>query len=164
MQMPETDLLGDPIPEPLPEGKRFNDVSELIGHTILAVFDSPSGRRRCEMVIVTATRCWVALDAQTDGCGEDSAYINVLCERHYGREKEVLHDFVPAWELLQAGCISQTDYHYLKGIEDKREQDAKAARAASLRAEADRLEGKQPAARVAVTPEDMTPATTPAGA
>lgn len=37
--MSQTDLLGDPLPDPLPEGERFTRMEQLVGHTIKAVFE-----------------------------------------------------------------------------------------------------------------------------
>ena len=154
--MPETDLLGDPIPEPLPDGVRLNDSSELHGHTILAVFESPGGRYASDMVIVTATRCWIVFRAEVDGYANDeSAYINVKHSYIHRGDPETLHDYVSARELLQSNCIQQAEYVRLKALEDQRENEVKAKRAARLRSELAQLEGQPSAQAPAVAPASV---------
>ena len=71
----ETDLLGDPLPEPLPCHSRLTDESQLAGHEVRAVFLETSGIwGHAGMVIVTATGCWMTFEAEEDG---DEHYIRV---------------------------------------------------------------------------------------
>ena len=141
MQMPETDLLGDPIPPPLPEGQRLQDTAELIGHTIMSVFDGSSGAKDSGgLVIVTATRCWLPLAAEKGFDEDDDPGIEVDLETFVA--KKSIDGFVGADELWHAGCISQGEHHALKAEETKRENEAKARRAARLRSELAELEGR----------------------
>lgn len=107
--MSQTDLLGDPLPDPLPEGERFTRMEQLVGHTIKAVFEDTT---RAQLVIVTDTLCWIPLNADGDG---DSTYISVP---YVGFQKG-LTDFVPAGPLFHSGCITQADYAELKKVEDE---------------------------------------------
>lgn len=106
--MSNTDLLGDPLPDPLPEGERFTRIEQLVGHTVKAVFEDTKG---AQLVIVTDTLCWLPMDADSDG---DSTYIAVP----YVGAHRTLTDFVPATPLFHAGCITQAAYADLKKIED----------------------------------------------
>lgn len=137
-----TDLLGDPLPDytpELPRNEQFSDFIQLVGHTIKAVFDPPTGgQRSADLVVVTETGCWIAAEAATDGCGEDSAYLNVKSS-HIG--VGVISDYCSASELLSAGVISQAEHDLLAKQEADRKAMAAQLRAERLRAELKRLEG-----------------------
>lgn len=143
MSAPDTDLLGDPLPEPLPANLQLQDADELTGHSILAVFDSPNGRYQVDLVIVTATGCWLALEAETDGCGEDSASIqNVGRYRRYSTEPALLSDYVSAKELLRAGVINSGEHERLRAVEKEREAEENARKVGRLRQQLAMLEPK----------------------
>lgn len=132
--MSQTDLLGDPLPDPLPEGERFTRVEQLVGHTIKAVFEDAKG---AQLVIVTDTLCWLPLNADSDG---DSTYISAP----YDVYSKTLTDFVAAAPLFHSGCISQAAYLELKKIED---EDAEVRRQRTLnylRNQVAQLEAQKP--------------------
>lgn len=70
------DLLGHPIPEPkdLPHGKRLSSFDDLIGHTITHIFEEDDCIND-QLVIVTETRCHLAVNARHSGCDEDTPQI-----------------------------------------------------------------------------------------
>ena len=137
MNAPFLDLLGDPLPEPLPEGQQFSQWESLVGHTIRAAIEDPNGREHADFVIVTETNCWLALAAETDGCGDDDTKA-VIIGKGYGAPK-VLSDYVSATMLSVHNCVSPAEFAALHEIEVQRKAKWDAARAARLRAEADRL-------------------------
>jgi hypothetical protein len=138
MTNPETDLLGDPLPEPLPENIQLTDWDQLTGHTIKAAIDICSGRRRAEVVLVTATNCFLALEVEPEDC--DSAELKVVRGPYGGGEGYNLHDFVSADMLHTYGCISDSVRNHLRTVESERKKKQAADRAARLRADAERTE------------------------
>lgn len=140
-----TDLLGDPLPDPLPEGERLTDVDQLVGHTIKAVFERP----RCgphflsaDLVLVTETRCWITFEISSD---DDDASLEVSGGYHLGLKPQAsLSDYVGADELLRGGCIHAAEHAVLKAEEVKLEEEEKAKKAAFYRRRLEELEGKQP--------------------
>lgn len=139
--MINVDLLGDPLPDytpALPVKEKLRHFDDLVGHTIKAVFDPPTGKRNAELVIVTETGCWIAAAAQTDGCGEDSASVEVLCGYGGG---EMLSDYCSANELMRAGVISAAEHEELRKAEEAQAAKSKEERAARLRSELAKLEG-----------------------
>lgn len=130
------DLLGDPLPEPLPEGVRLTDIHELAGHTIKAVFEGMECKQPADLVIVTETRCWMALQAVEDG--PDNTFIG----DSYGTSSN-LGDFVAATDLLQAGCITGDEHVVLKAAEDKTKAEEQARHAAYYRRKLAELEGNK---------------------
>ena len=139
MTNPETDLLGDPIPEPLPENIQLFDIADLKGHTIRAAIDYGHGRYHADIVLVTATGCWLALEAEVDGCGDDSAEVKVV-RKNWRAETITLHDYVNADTLFNEGCITASERTHLLGVEAERRKQNAADRAQRLRAEAERTE------------------------
>jgi hypothetical protein len=135
-----TDLLGDPLPEPLPANQQLTDVDQLQGHSILAVFDLPNGRYQADLVIVTESGCWLVMNAEVDGCGEDAASIAVVRHRGYTTNQRDLSDYVSANELLRAGVINTGEHARLRAMEQEREAAKNAETAARLRAQLARLE------------------------
>jgi hypothetical protein len=134
------DLLGDPLPEPLPENLRLTRLEQLVGHTILGAFESrQSFDNGDSIVLVTQTNCWMVIDADTDG-GSSSTYAQI--DNHVGYPRKPITDYVEPAELLEARCITQAEHDAVvaKEAEEKRQRDQ--ARADRLRAELRRLEGQ----------------------
>ena len=137
-----TDLLGHNIPDDLPANKQLTDVSELAGHTIKAAIDAPGGRYDCDLVIVTETGCWLAIQAEKDGCcSDDGAVLEVIGARHY-HAKYLLSDFASAIMLKTHGVINQGEFELLRSIEVEREEKQNAERATRLRAQLAAIEAK----------------------
>ncbi|MEJ1934500.1 hypothetical protein WDZ92_30250 [Nostoc sp. NIES-2111] len=134
-----TDLLGDPLPEPLPSNSRLTRMSDLVGHEVRAVFDETQGTYgHAAMVIVTATGCWLALDIE--GCDLDDAYISVYSE-HNPKPIELI-GYVPAAQLLNENCITDAEYRRLKVLEDEHAETERQRKANHLRRQLAELEGK----------------------
>lgn len=137
-----TDLLGDPLPDytpELPRNEQFSEFDQLVGHTIKAVFDPPTGgHRSADLVVVTETGCWIAAEAAVDGCGDDAAYLSVKSGLFGGGD---LSDYCSAAELHRAGVISQVEHDFIALKEAERKAAYSKQRADSLRAELKRLEG-----------------------
>ncbi len=136
--MTHVDLLGDPLPEPLPTNMRLNDFCQLVGHTIKAAFTDTGAYFDTALVLVTETGCWLAADAE-NGMYEEPAELVVLYEYQAPRA-ETLGDFVRPLDLQITGCISSVEYQQLKALEDERNAKHRDRTAARLRAELARLE------------------------
>lgn len=76
MSMNNLDLLGHPIPDPkdLPRNKRLSSFDDLIGHTIMHIFEEDDCINE-QMVIVTETRCHLEVNAVHGDCDEDDPRI-----------------------------------------------------------------------------------------
>lgn len=133
-----TDLLGDPLPEPLPTNSRLTDEDQLIGHEVRAVFMSTRGTYGyAEMVIVTATGCWLAF--HIDGCGEDSSL--AVDRGYYHREAIELIGYVPAADLLHRNCVTDSEYRRLLAVEEEQKETERQRKANQLRQQLAALEG-----------------------
>lgn len=132
--MKEHDILGDPIPEPLPSGERFRYFEQLVGHKILAVFEDSLCASHVDMVIVTETKCWLVAHADHDG---DSAFIVVNDEGYYQKS---LNDYVKAKDLMDSGCINQGEYEVLRKVEKEREAVTRERQKDLLRRQLESLE------------------------
>lgn len=130
-------------PAPLPSNMRLTKESELSGHTIAALITNPSGpavtySNSDFVVIVTATRCWLVLEAE---CDDDSAHMSV---RGATYDKASLNDYVSAHDMLMAGLIHQCQYEAARAQEAEKVKEAQRLkdieRAASLRRELALLE------------------------
>lgn len=134
-----TDLLGDPLPEPLPSNSRLQSMDELIGHEVRAMFDETRGiHGSAALVIVTATGCWLALDIE--GYGIDDAYVTAT--RDYSSTPVELVGYVPAAQLLAANCVTDAEYRRLKALEDEHAEVERQRKANHLRRQLAELEGK----------------------
>lgn len=134
-----TDLLGDPLPEPLPSNSRLQNMEELIGHEVRAMFDDTRGiYGHAALVIVTATGCWLVLDIE--GYGLDDAY--VTAERDYSATPVELIGYVPSDQLLAANCITDAEYRRLKALEEQHAETERQRKANQLRRQLAELEGK----------------------
>lgn len=127
------DLLGDPLPEPLPSGERFRYFDQLVGHTILAVFEGMQCARDADVVIVTETKCWLAAGAEDDGDSADICVYDTYSQRS-------LNDYVKAKDLLDSGCINQGEFEVLRKAEEAREAVARERVKNLLRRKLDELE------------------------
>lgn len=134
--MTNLDLLGDPLPEPLPSGERLRYWNDLVGHTIIAAFeDFRKDRNDIDILLVTETKCWIAGAATHDGF-EDAPYLEVVTRG------DSLHDFVTAQRLLDANCINPSEFAELQKAEDTQDAARNEQIANRLRRELARLEGK----------------------
>lgn len=126
-----TDLLGDPLREPLPSNSRLIDEAELVGHEIRAMFVQVRGTLGYpNTVIVTATGCWLVLGIS--GSDLDDAYIKVDTGDIW-REPVELIGYVPADDLLDANCVTDAEYRRLKALEDQQMAKATEREAERLR-------------------------------
>lgn len=133
------DLLGDPLPEPLPENLRLIHLDQLVGHTILGAFKTRTSHDDgAGFVLVTQTNCWMVIKAENNGSSSD-AYAGIDSFVSYPRTP--ITNYVEPAELLEARCITQAEHDAVvaKEAEEKRQRDE--ARAQRLRAELQRLEG-----------------------
>lgn len=125
------DLLGDPLPAPLPTNSRLIDEAELAGHEIRAMFIETRGTLGYpSTVIVTATGCWMVLGI--GGSELDDAYIKVDTG-DYHRQPSELIGYVPADELAAANCVTDAEYRRLKALEDQQKEEARQREAERLR-------------------------------
>lgn len=139
MTNPALDLLGDPLPEPLPSNLHLTDIEELVGHTIKAAIENPNGRRDADLLIVTETNCWMAFCGEP-GDDDESASARIVGPG-FGKPM-ALSDFASPITLKNHGCISESEYAYLKEKDDEVKRVANVAYAARLRAHAARLEAE----------------------
>jgi hypothetical protein len=118
-----TDLLGDPIPEPLPSNKHLR-WDELAGHTIKAVIEDPAGQRQSDVLIITETNCFVTISADVvDG---DEARISTGHYFYGSSPSPTLSEFASAKELFAAHAINGGEYQALKEAEERRKAEYKA--------------------------------------
>ena len=62
----------------LPVGKQLFELSDLVGHTIRAVFEPPHEANLADLVLLTETDCFIAINAEMAGCcAEDGVDITV---------------------------------------------------------------------------------------
>lgn len=141
MTNPALDLLGDPLPEPLPQNLHLTDISELVGHTIKAAIENPNGRRQVDFLIVTETNCWIAFDGEP-GDDDESAFARIVGPGYGNTKPTALSDFACPLALKNHGCISESEYTYLQEKDDENKRLANVAYAARLRAHAARLEAE----------------------
>lgn len=128
----------------LPENQQLFSLASLAGHTIKCVVEPINDVNRypyADFVIVTETMCWVAFKADLVGCcTEDGARIDI-CGSPWRGECETLYTYLSADEMLENGLVSQGAYNELKASEERKAAEAKADKAARLRAELAQLEG-----------------------
>jgi hypothetical protein len=125
------DLLGEPLPDPLPENQEFRSWEQLVGHTIKAVIESPSGKRRCDALIVTETRCYLAVIAEPE---DDEVAHLTIPSNSYGSKESCLSDWASAQQLLRENCISKNEFDVMraqevaaaKALHDRQLEQAKA--------------------------------------
>lgn len=132
-QKTEHDLLGDPMPAPLPSGERLRYFDQLVGHTILAVFEGSMCAPDVDVVIVTETKCWLGAHADHDG---DSAYIVVNDAYNHNS----LSHYVKANDLFDAACINQGEFDVLRKAEEAREAVERERQKNKLRRQLESLE------------------------
>lgn len=136
-----TDLLGDPLPEPLPSNSRLTDEDQLIGHEVRGVFINTRGTYgHAAMVIVTATGCWMVFDI--DGVARDDASITVDAG-HYQREPVELIGYVRSFDLLHANCVTEPEYRRLVALEEAHAVTERQRKANHLRQQLAELEGQK---------------------
>jgi hypothetical protein len=127
--------------EQLPVNERLVDLDELVGHTIIAAFDCPTGKDGAcwaDVVLVTQTGCFLTLGASSDNCGEDPTV--EVHGRRYGTDY-TLHHYVKAHALYSNGVINAGERDLLQKEEDALTADRNARRADQLRAQLAALTG-----------------------
>ena len=135
--MSNTDLLGDPLPEPLPTNSRLTSVEQLIGHEIRGTYMATTGIwGYAGLVLVTATGCWITFDTEDDG---DEHYIGVTTE--YSGKAVELVGYVPAETLFLDECISGAEFARFEAMEKEHAIVEKERKANRLRRELAALEG-----------------------
>jgi hypothetical protein len=117
------DLLGDPIPEPLPSNKHLR-WDELIGHTIRAVIEDPAGQRQTDVLIITETNCFLSISAEV--VDEDEATISTGHYSYGSPSLRTLSEFASAQELWDVSAINGGEYQVLKEAEERRKSEQKA--------------------------------------
>lgn len=139
---PAFELASYDAPAPLPSDKRLTHESELKGHTITALITDPSGRlgSQATVVIVTETRCWLVLEAESGDRDEDPS-INVSGGNSYPPAL-TLSDYLSARDMFTAGLILQGEFDALWALELEKERLRKANRANQLRRELATLEAE----------------------
>ncbi len=132
--------LEPPTDDALPENTRLQCLEDLAGHTIAAIIDDCAGPKAGgnETLFVTETGCWIVLEPNGDW---DSAHIFIK-RGHDFPDTETVADYASADQLLQAGLITQAQRDHLRAEEERKEAARKERRAAALREELERLEGK----------------------
>lgn len=135
-----TFTLEPPTDDALPENTRLEFLEDLIGHTIAAIIDDCAGQEALggEILFATETGCWIVIEPRGD---DENPYIAVRHARQTP-DTEAVADYASADQLLQAGLITQAQRDYLRAEEERTEAARKARRAAALREELERLEGK----------------------
>lgn len=137
-----TDLLGDPLPDPLPTNSRLTDEDQLIGHEVRGVFINTRGTYgHAAMVIVTATGCWMVFDI--DGVALDDASITVDAG-HYQRGPVELIGYVRSFDLLHSNCVTEPEYRRLAALEREHEETERLRKANHLRQQLAELEADKP--------------------
>lgn len=116
-----TDLLGDPLPEPLPANQHLH-WHELVGHTIKAVIEDPAGIKEADVLIITETNCFLPVRA----IPEDQDTASISTGQGFFSSPSALSEWASARELLDAGAINAGEYQALKEAEDRRKAEAKA--------------------------------------
>lgn len=140
--MSEFALTADPPPYPAP-GARLTEWRQLVGRTVRHVCENPLGPRDnsphdLEAVLIFTDDCWATLFANVDGCGDDAeASINLV--EYYGN-RETLSAYLSASEMLDVQMVNQGQYELLVQQQDAARLADRAARAARMRQEAERLE------------------------
>ena len=129
----------NPQSTPLPRDCQIRDVKNLVGHTIKAVIENPTGPQNVDVVIVTETGCWLALNAE-GGSYEDKPYL-VTHPPYAGGADVPLEEYLSAQDALLAGLVNQPTYELLRARELEAEAADKKARAEKLRRELAALEG-----------------------
>ena len=132
-----TNLLGDPLPKPLPMNAHLTQWSQLVGHTVKAVIDAPCGKELCDALIITDGNCWLALEAESNSTGEGTLEI---IGRGYSTAPRFISDYASATELFEVGAVSQSEFAILDSAEKARKAKNTADQVARLRAQAARLE------------------------
>lgn len=139
VKSPCVDLLGDPLPEPLPSNERLTSIHDLAGHEVRAVFEGTSGTYgHAALVIVTATGCWLALDV--GGYSFEECQIEVIAQ--YSSKPIELVGFVRADDLRRKNCISDAEYTRLRRLEQEHKEIERQRKANHLRQQLAEIEGK----------------------
>ena len=134
------DLLGDPLPEPIPSNEQLTEWHELVGHTIKAVINCPTSDHKLDAILITETNCWMGLVAETDSFGNDRPTLQIVGERY--QDPRSLSAFASAQELKSAACINEEQFQHLKASEVAAKKKLASAQAVRYRAQADQLEAE----------------------
>jgi hypothetical protein len=118
---------------------QIRSLDGLVGHTIKAVIENPIGKREVDIVIVTETGCWLALNAEAGSF--DEAPTIETDPPYYGGDDVPLENYLSAREALHHGLINMPTYELLKEKERKEAEEQKKAKADRLRRQLAELEG-----------------------
>lgn len=117
---------------------QIRSLEGLIGHTIKAVM-KPTGKRQADIVIVTETGCWLAL--QAEGGSYDEAPTLEVDPPYYGGQDIPLGDYLSAHDAFCNGLVNQPTYELLKAKEAEEAEAQKKVKANLLRKQLAKLEG-----------------------
>lgn len=140
--------LGSYEDQTLAHNVRLNSLGALVGHTITHVFeDLCDTEEPGQAVLVTATGCWIVLDAEDSGYSDEEPVLKVVSDgegsfwwRRRGRTAN-LSDYVEPQFLFEAGLINEGELNLLKAQRRAKEEAKREKEAANLRAQLARLEG-----------------------
>lgn len=118
---------------------QLRNLDDLVGHTIKAVIEHPMGKREVDVVIVTETGCWLALNAE--GGNYDEAPTIETHPTYYGGSDIPLGDYLSAGDAFHNGLINQATYELLRAKEAEEREAAKKVKADRLRKQLADLEG-----------------------
>lgn len=118
---------------------QLRNLDDLVGHTIKAVIEYPTGKRDADVVIVTETGCWLALSAE-GGAYEEAPTIEVH-PMYYGGSDVPLGDYLSAGDAFHNGLINQAAYELLRVKEAEDLEAEKKAKADRLHKQLAELEG-----------------------
>jgi len=118
---------------------QLRNLDSLVGHTIKAVIENPTGRRDADVVIVTETGCWLAISAE--GGSYDEAPTIEVEPSFYGSSDIPLGDYLSAWDSFEHGLINKATYELLLVKELEEKEAEKKVKADRLRNQLAELEG-----------------------
>jgi hypothetical protein len=116
-------------------------IDALVGHTIKAVIENPTGKRQVDIVIVTDTGCYLALSAEGGSYSYDEAPTIEVEPSFYGSSDIPLGEYLSAWDSFENGLINKATYELLLTKELEEKEAEKKAKADRLRKQLAELEG-----------------------
>jgi len=132
----------------LKSGAMLIRACDLVGHTIRACIEHPSGAyaEPGSIVLVTETMCWAAI--KVSGYDFEDAYCDFAQMTSIGgyrsdrpRRDLDIHDFLDAQELFSTGLINEGEHKLLREKEIAAKKAEKLQKAELLRKELADLEG-----------------------
>ena len=122
----------------LDQDVQIRSLEGLVGHTIKAVM-VPTGKRQADIVIVTETGCWLAIQAEGGTYDEDLTL--EVDPPYYGSQDIPLGDYLSAHDAFHHGLVNQPTYELLKAKEQEAREAEKKVKADRLRKQLADLEG-----------------------